>query len=184
MQRTQELQATRPGVATLADAGGENVRGLVERIAQTPGAGRTTIVPALTNRQQGQLGRLSSDLQSLTGTRGTASQAIAETMEQRAATSRPLYDEAMNWDARSAYEVSSTWQHLTSTGWGMHIVAVPIFANPSKPNTASRMQRTRRSWCRSTPSRKLPTISFQIRSGAAPTIVRALFNRCATDCLR
>jgi hypothetical protein len=52
--RFEALNAERPGVAVPADAGGENVRGLVERVAQTPGAGRTIIKPALTERQQGR----------------------------------------------------------------------------------------------------------------------------------
>jgi hypothetical protein len=68
MARANNASIDRPGVATLADVGGENVRGLVERVAQTPGAGRTQVVPALTQRQQGQAARLSQDLRSLTGT--------------------------------------------------------------------------------------------------------------------
>jgi hypothetical protein len=66
--RAADLYATGPGVATLADAGGENVKGLLERVAQTPGAGRTIVVPALTERQQGQMGRIVGDLGELTGT--------------------------------------------------------------------------------------------------------------------
>jgi hypothetical protein len=96
LSRAQQLRQVRPGVATLADAGGENVRGLVERVAQTPGAGRTTVVPALTGRQQGQAIRLSSDLRSLTGTSRSAMQAMRETMDSRANAARPLY--------RAAYE--------------------------------------------------------------------------------
>jgi len=89
-----QAQATRPGVATLADVGGENMRGLVERVAQTPGAGRSVVVPALTERQQGQMARISTDLQTLTGTRQSAHQAINETMEQRAQAAAPLYERA------------------------------------------------------------------------------------------
>lgn len=89
-----EAAATRPGVATLADAGGENVRGLVERIAQTPGAGRTTIVPALTERQHGQMARVATDLRQLTGTHQSAFRAVNETMEERAAAATPLYQRA------------------------------------------------------------------------------------------
>lgn len=127
LQATRDLQAVRPGVATVADAGGENVRGLVERIAQTPGAGRTTVVPALTQRQQGQLGRISNDLRTLTGTRQTATQAIEETMERRATDARPLYDAAFNFNAREIPEVVSAWQNVTNTGWGRRILNSPQF---------------------------------------------------------
>lgn len=94
MARVNDQSIDRPGIATLADAGGENVRGLVERVAQTPGAGRTQVVPALTGRQQGQAIRLSHDLRSLTGTTRTAHQAITEVTAERAAAARPLYQQA------------------------------------------------------------------------------------------
>lgn len=92
--RANDQSIERPGVATLADAGGENVRGLVERVAQTPGAGRTQVVPALTQRQQGQAMRLANDLRSLTGTTRTAHQAITDVTSERAAAARPLYQRA------------------------------------------------------------------------------------------
>lgn len=92
--RAADLMETRPGVATLADAGGENVKGLVERVAQTPGAGRTIVVPALTDRQQGQMGRIAGDLRDLTDTRRTAVQAVEQTMAQRKEAAQPLYKQA------------------------------------------------------------------------------------------
>ncbi|WP_129610077.1 MULTISPECIES: hypothetical protein [Rhodoplanes] len=96
IQRADDLQAVRPAVATLADAGGENVRGILERVAQTPGAGRTTVVPALTGRQQGQAARMANDLRTLTGAHQTARQAIDEVIASRSADAAPLY--------RAAYE--------------------------------------------------------------------------------
>lgn len=96
MQRSADLQSVRPGVATLADAGGENVRGVLERVAQTPGAGRTTVVPFLTGRQQGQANRIANDLRGLTGAHQTARQAIDEVIAARTADAAPLY--------RAAYE--------------------------------------------------------------------------------
>lgn len=93
MARLQEARTIRPD-ATLADVGGENVRGILERVAQTPGAGRTTVVPALTGRQQGQMSRISNDLTTLTGTRQSAFQAVRDTMAERADAARPLYQEA------------------------------------------------------------------------------------------
>ena len=92
-QRLEEARRVRPN-ATVADVGGENVRGLVERVAQTPGAGRTTVIPRLTERQQQQLGRVSNDLAGLTGARQTAVAATQETMASRAEAATPLYQQA------------------------------------------------------------------------------------------
>jgi hypothetical protein len=126
MQQLQDVQTMRPG-ANLADVGGENVRGLVERVAQTPGAGRTTVVPTLTQRQQGQMNRLALDLRQLTGTHRTATQAITETMEQRAADARPLYQEAFNFNARDVPEIVQAWQQETAAGFGRAFMAKPEF---------------------------------------------------------
>jgi hypothetical protein len=125
--RAADLYATRPGVATLADAGGENVRGLLERVAQTPGAGRNIVVPALTERQKGQMGRIVGDLGELTGTNRTATQAVQQTMEDRAAAAKPLYDEAMNFNAREVPEIARVWDNATSTGWGKAVLESPDF---------------------------------------------------------
>lgn len=122
LARAQDLNQTRPGVATLADAGGENVKGLLERVAQTPGAGRTIAVPATTERQQQQLARLSMDLGSLTGSRRTAIQATEETMAQRAKDASPLYDTALNFNATTSPEITRAWQDVTSTGFGEQII--------------------------------------------------------------
>lgn len=79
--------------AVLPDVGGENVRGLTERVAQTPGAGRTIVVPYLAERQKQQLTRMGSDLDRLLGTgEKTAHQAIEQTVAQRAEAAAPLYD--------------------------------------------------------------------------------------------
>jgi hypothetical protein len=125
-QQLREAQAFRPD-ATLADVGGENVRGLVERVAQTPGAGRTIVVPALTERQQGQMNRLAGDLQQLTGTRQTATQAIEQTMSQRSQSARPLYDGAFNFNARAVPEIAQAWEQATNTGFGRAFMAKPEF---------------------------------------------------------
>jgi hypothetical protein len=122
LARTQAMQADRGGVATLADAGGENVKGLVERVAQTPGAGRTQVVPALTQRQQGQAHRIGHDLKSLTGTSKSAVETINETMADRAAKAKPLYDEAMGVDIAQNQQVVDAIMGETSTGWGRAIL--------------------------------------------------------------
>jgi hypothetical protein len=124
---TRQLQQTRPGVATLADAGGENVRGLVERVAQTPGAGRTTVVPFLNERQKGQMMRLSGDLKGLTGTSKSATEAINETMTQRKRDASPLYKEAFDFNAREHPEIVRAWTEITSTGYGRSFMMRPDF---------------------------------------------------------
>jgi hypothetical protein len=114
-------QADRPGQVTIADVGGENVRGLVERVAQTPGAGRTQVVPALTARQTQQADRVSDDLRSLTGTQRTARQALDDTIAERSQAARPLYDDAFNFNARESPEIVRAWDNATATGYGSAI---------------------------------------------------------------
>lgn len=126
LQKLEEVKTIRPE-ATLADVGGENVRGLVERVAQTPGAGRTTVIPALTERQQGQMGRVSNDLVDLTGTRKTATQAIEETMAARRSDAAPLYDIAMDFNARRVPEVVRAWEQETAQGWGKQVLSSSDF---------------------------------------------------------
>lgn len=118
VSRFTTAQAERPGVATIADVGGENVRGLVERVAQTPGAGRTQVVPALTARQEQQADRLVTDLRTLTGTARTANQAIDDTIAARATAAKPLYDEAFKFDAATSPEIVAAWTEATATGYG------------------------------------------------------------------
>ena len=120
-KRLGTTRADRPD-ATLADVGGENVRGLVERVAQTPGAGRTQVIPALTGRQERQADRIVTDLRGLTGTARTATQAIDDTIAQRATASKPLYDEAFTFDARSVPEIVAKFDDVTSTGYGKAIL--------------------------------------------------------------
>lgn len=112
----------RPGVVTLADVGGENVRGLVERVAQTPGAGRTQVIPRLTDKQRQQAGRLTSDLRQLTGTRRSAFEATEEVIRQRKAAADPLYDEALAFNAREDLGIVRAWQNETSTGFGQAVL--------------------------------------------------------------
>ena len=81
--RAAAANATRPET-TLADVGGENTRGLVERIANTPGAARTKAVGLLVGRRQDQADRIANDLSTLTGSTQTARQAIDANMAARA----------------------------------------------------------------------------------------------------
>jgi len=111
--RLSDAAIERPGVASIADVGGENVRGLVERVAQTPGAGRSAVIPALTERQTGQLSRMSDDLSKLTGTRQTAVQATEEVIKERAAAATPLYEAAYNAGDHAVW--SNTLERLSSS---------------------------------------------------------------------
>lgn len=94
-------QMDRPGVATIADIGGENVRGLVERVAQTPGAGLATVVPRLTAKQQTQAGRIGRDLRSMLGADATAHQRVQTVMQLRAEDASPVYRTAFAQHDRS-----------------------------------------------------------------------------------
>jgi hypothetical protein len=91
--RTQfdDIATQNPSTAIPADAGGENVRGVVERLANTPGQSRTTVVDALNGRQAGQGARIETALQKLTGTNKSAYQATSDVLEERAKTAAPLY---------------------------------------------------------------------------------------------
>lgn len=126
--RLQQAQTIRPA-AIVADVGGENVRGLVERVAQTPGAGRTQVVPALTSRQQQQMGRISDDLSTLTGNRRNAMDALNDTMAERKANAAPLYDIAMDFNARQSPDIMQAWQNATNSGWGKQILNSSDFKN-------------------------------------------------------
>jgi hypothetical protein len=125
-QRAAETQQIRSG-ATLADVGGENVRGVLERVAQTPGAGRTIVTPFLSARQTGQRSRLASDLETLTGAKQTAVEAIDQTMADRASAAKPIYDIAFDFNARLVPEVAAAWDRETATGYGRSILLNPNF---------------------------------------------------------
>lgn len=128
------LPSVRQNVGTMADVGGENVKGLLERVAQTPGAGRTDLVPFLTERQNTQLSRISEDLKSLTGTKQSALQATEEQMSQRKNAATPLYKQAFEVDGdkpiwsneleriTGAREVQSAMKSAV-TGWQRSAIA-------------------------------------------------------------
>jgi hypothetical protein len=102
--------------STLADVGGENVRGLMERVSQTPGAGRTVATPFLETRQVQQASRIADDLSELAGTKKSAFEAVTQTMAQRASEGKPLYQKAMDYNARADADIVAAWEEATSTG--------------------------------------------------------------------
>ncbi|POD74592.1 hypothetical protein BKM17_17550 [Pseudomonas syringae group genomosp. 3] len=89
--RYDEIATQQPGTAIPADAGGENIQGLVERLANTPGQARTTVTDTMYGRQAGQGARMEAALQKLTGTNKSAYQATEDVLNERAATAAPLY---------------------------------------------------------------------------------------------
>jgi hypothetical protein len=121
LQQLSDIRQHRPQ-ATLADVGGENVKGIVERVSQTPGGGRTITVPNLTQRQQGQAMRISQDLKSLTGTPKSAFETINETMAARKEAAGPLYKEAMQANVADNQQVVDAIMGETQTGWGRAIL--------------------------------------------------------------
>jgi len=122
LRRFEQADALKPGLANLLDVAGPNVRGLAERIAQTPGAGLTKIEPALTGRQLGQLSRITDDLKSLTGVTKDAYTAAVDTMAQRKADATPLYKAAMDFNARENPDIVREWTRITNTGWGKSVL--------------------------------------------------------------
>lgn len=113
MRRASELQTIRPGVAGLADAGGTSVRDVVERVAQTPGAGRAKLEPMMIARQQSQGERIANDLRHLTGTSRTAFQAVEEVTAARAKEATPLYQAAYQAGDRAIW--STELERLSSS---------------------------------------------------------------------
>lgn len=134
-----DLQQRFPGVAMPVDAGGENVRGLLERVANTPGAGRTTVVPAILDRQAGQRERIGDALRDISGARAavpsasrdlvpydaaaaanaatgaargrpSAYQAVQDAMAQRARAAQPLYEQAYREPVPYSFELESLLQ--------------------------------------------------------------------------
>jgi hypothetical protein len=124
-QKLADAQTLRPGVATLADVGGENVQGLLERVAQTPGAGRTKVIPFLKQRQVEQMDRFAADLSHLTGAKKLAHDAIEETIAARKTAAEPLYKQAFSFQAEGVPDVINAWEREISTGWGKSILSSP-----------------------------------------------------------
>ncbi|OYV59498.1 MAG: hypothetical protein B7Z69_06970, partial [Actinobacteria bacterium 21-73-9] len=82
--------------ATLADAGGTNVRGLGEVVAHSPGEGSNLAQKTLQGRMDEQGVRAHSAVTEATGETGAVHAQAEQLMAQRAAAARPLYDKALN----------------------------------------------------------------------------------------
>lgn len=80
---------------TLFDVGGENVRGLARAAAGSPGPAKQSAVRMLEERQAGQAGRVSSNIDNtMRSAGGGFYENIDDLLRQRSTGSRPLYDEA------------------------------------------------------------------------------------------
>lgn len=119
----RRLQALKPGEATVADAGGPAMRGLVERAANSASAGRSAVKPFLEERQRRQLQRITNDLQRLTGTVRTARTAIEDTVTARAQAAAPKYEAALEFDPRTDPRLMEAWTRATRSGHGADILA-------------------------------------------------------------
>lgn len=117
-QNYDEARQVLGSEAMLVDAGGENVKGIAERLAITPGEGKEKIANALTQRAVGQLGRIVGSLRSLTGTRRTAHEAISQSIDAARANALPVKQTAMQYDPMNDMAVVNTFQQLARTPSG------------------------------------------------------------------
>lgn len=104
-----------PGQVTLADVGGENVKGLAEDVMNSPNAARSAARDMLTTRQQKQLDRITGDLRGLGGAPREAADVASEVMKRRSGDARQLYDTAYQFDVAQSPEVAKTVRALMDT---------------------------------------------------------------------
>jgi hypothetical protein len=117
-QQLAAARTGRPGAATLLDIGGENITGLGERIAATPGAGRAQLIPTLTAWQREQRTRIADDLRDALGTTQSATATVDDMIASQAANARPLYRIAQDFQAERVPEVAAAFQDATRSGYG------------------------------------------------------------------
>lgn len=82
--------------ATLADAGGANLRQLGEGIANNPGPGQEIAVNFLRSRAEGQAERMTQAVRDATGATGSAFDNMQALKQTRAMNSEPAYTAAFN----------------------------------------------------------------------------------------
>lgn len=79
---------------TVADVAGPNTRELMATVSRVPSQGKQQILSAVEQRQQGQLGRIKSDVEDALGLQGKDVHDVADAIVQRrSATAAPLYDQ-------------------------------------------------------------------------------------------
>lgn len=116
--RVQRAQALNRPIAR-ADVGGPAMRREVETVAQRPGAGSSLIDDLLTERNRGQLDRLTNDFMRATGVnKTTLLSEIGDVMDRRKTVAQPLYNRAMSFAAEQSDDMTRTYQQVTNTPLG------------------------------------------------------------------
>jgi hypothetical protein len=78
----------------VADVAGPNTRELMATASRVPSQGKTQILDAVEQRQQGQLGRMKGDVEDALGLQGQDVHDVADAIvKRRSATAAPLYDQ-------------------------------------------------------------------------------------------
>lgn len=115
VQRGQDLG--RP--VSRADVGGPALARELEAVAQQPGRGSSLIERTLTERNKGQLNRVSNDLMRATGVqRSTILSEISDVMERRATAAMPLYERAMAFPAEQTPELVGLYNRMAALPLG------------------------------------------------------------------
>lgn len=93
--------------ATIADAGGENVAGLAEDLANQPGVARNMANRVLEGRASGQSRRIAASAQETMQVEGDFHGRLDALRRQRSARARPLYEQA--FERTDDSPISSEW---------------------------------------------------------------------------
>lgn len=104
---------------TRADVGGAALRGELEGVAQRPGRGSSLIDRVMTERNRGQLDRVTDDLMRATGVNKTAIvQEINDVMAARTVSAAPLYQRAMGFKAEANPALAAAYGDVLRTPLG------------------------------------------------------------------
>jgi hypothetical protein len=122
---TALAEARQLGVpATIADVGGQPIRRLLERAAQSPGEGAARAERFLTHRNAQQMKRLSEDLVKGTGVPAkTVSEAVEQTMAAREKAAGPLYAKAYQFMAELDDDIVDAYKAAVKTPAGQDALA-------------------------------------------------------------
>lgn len=107
-----------------ADVGGPAMRRELETVAQRPGSGASLIETTLTNRNKGQLNRLTNDFMRATGVKTTTLlDEIGDVMARRKKAADPLYKPALAFRAEQSPEMVHVYQSVIKTPLGKQALA-------------------------------------------------------------
>lgn len=108
------IPQSKQDIATLADVAGTRGQDAIERLAQTPGAARAGLENFLTERQKGQLYRISDDLKGALGVKRGAFESIEKTVKERNAAAVPAYNRAYTDGDFAIWDQSPLFERLAS----------------------------------------------------------------------